>query len=286
MLTVNQFEELFPNCEDPEGWVDALEDILPEYEINTNKRIASFIAQCGHESGGFRVFSENLNYSAKALDIVFAKYFKRAGRDASEYHRQPEKIANVVYADRMENGDTDSGDGWYFRGRGPIQLTGRHNYAEFDYDMNVSVLNESSRVSDSKEIALLSAIWFWNKNNLNQYADVDNIKGMTRRINGGYHGLEDRIHHWELAIEMLGDLKVVAVDHGEDEDEDLPEDIGLLKFGSRGEGVQLIQNELGLTADGIFGKGTERAVKAWQSENGLVPDGIIGPKSLDEMLDD
>ena len=98
MLTSSQFKQLFPNCKDPDGWVDAMNEVFPKYEINTPERIASFIAQCGHESGGWRVFSENLNYSAKALDAIFGKYFKRAARDSEPYHRQPEKIANVVYA--------------------------------------------------------------------------------------------------------------------------------------------------------------------------------------------
>ena len=125
MLTTENFAELFPNCEDPEGWVTAMNTAFPKYGIDTPRRIASFVAQCGHESGGWRTFSENLNYSAKALDAIFGKYFKRAGRDAQDYHRQPEKIANVVYANRMDNGDTDSGDGYRYRGRGPIQLTGK-----------------------------------------------------------------------------------------------------------------------------------------------------------------
>ena len=108
--------ELLRGNEEAEDWYDAICEILPLWEIDTAERVAMFIAQCGHESNNFRVLSENLNYSAKGLNAVFPKYFERAGRDANEYHRQPRKIANVIYANRMDNGDTDSGDGWRFRG--------------------------------------------------------------------------------------------------------------------------------------------------------------------------
>ena len=282
MLTSEQFSELFPNCKDPEGWVDAMNEVFPKYEIDTPQRIAAFIAQCGHESGGWRVFSENLNYSAKALNAVFPKYFVRAGRDAEEYHRQPEKIANVVYASRMGNGDTDSGDGWLYRGRGPIQLTGKNNYQAFSDDMGVNAVGGPDVVSEDKEIALMSAIWYWNKNSLNKYADEGDIKTMTRRINGGYIGLEDRIHHWEMALEAMG----VEVEHVEHEVEDIEvEDIGVLRKGSRGDGVKIMQEALGIGADGVFGPGTEKALKEWQAANGLTADGIAGPATLGELLE-
>ena len=285
MLTASQFKELFPNCKDPDGWVDAMNEVFPKYEINTPERIASFIAQCGHESGGWRVFSENLNYSAKALDAIFGKYFKRAARDSEPYHRQPEKIANVVYANRMANGDTASGDGWKYRGRGPIQLTGKANYSAFAEDMDVDVLDNPDRVSEDKEIALMSAIWYWNKNKLNRYADSGDIKTMTKRINGGYIGLEDRIHHWKEALHMLGSD---ASEHESDDEfveEPSPEDIGVLRKGMKSVGVVMMQEALGITADGDFGPGTERALKEWQSANGLVADGIAGPATLGELLD-
>ena len=284
MLSANQFSRLFPNCKDPEGWVEAMNEVFPKYDIDTPQRIAAFIAQCGHESGGWRVFSENLNYSAKALDAVFGKYFKRAGRDANEYARQPEKIANVVYANRMDNGDTDSGDGWRYRGRGPIQLTGKANYTAFSKDMDVDAVDNPDLVSDDKEVALMSAIWYWNKNNLNRYADSGDIKTMTKRINGGYIGLEDRIHHWKAALAAMGEMHAETDEHADDEDIDV-EDIGLLKKGMRGDGVKIMQEALGIGADGIFGPGTERALKAWQAANGLVADGIAGPNTLSKLLD-
>lgn len=284
-LTSNMFKTLFPDCKDPKGWVDAMEEVCPKYKIDTPKRIASFIAQCGHESGGWRVFSENLNYSAKGLDAVFGKYFARGGRDATQYARQPEKIANVVYANRMSNGDSNSGDGWRFRGRGPIQLTGKANYEAFAKDMDVDVVRNPDMVSDDKKVALLSAIWFWNKNNLNQYADADDIKTMTKRINGGYIGLEDRIHHWKVALAGMGEMHANDQDTHEDVEELDVADIGLLKKGMRGDGVAMMQKALGIGADGIFGPGTEKALKAWQSHNGLSADGIAGPATLTKLFD-
>jgi len=283
-LTKETFAKLFPRCSDPEGWVDAMAEVLPKYEIDTPKRIASFIAQCGHESGGWRVFSENLNYSAKALDAVFGKYFVRAGRDANEYARQPEKIANVVYANRMDNGDTDSGDGWRYRGRGPIQLTGKANYASFSADMDVDAVDNPDKVSDDKEMALMSAVWFWNKNGLNRYADSDDIKTMTKRINGGYIGLEDRIHHWKEALHAM-DEHGECDSHVEDDDHVDSSDFGILRKGMRGDGVKAMQEALGIGADGIFGGGTERALKEWQSANGLVADGVAGPATFDKLFD-
>jgi len=284
MLTADQFAKLFPRCQDPNGWVDAMNEVFPKYEIDTPKRIAAFIAQCGHESGGWRTFSENLNYSAKALDAVFGKYFVRAGRDANDYARQPEKIANIVYAGRMDNGDTNSGDGWRYRGRGPIQLTGKANYAKFSEDMDVDAVDNPDQVSEDKEVALMSAIWYWNSNNLNRYADSGDIKTLTKRINGGYIGLEDRIHHWEEAMKALGEEPEAA--HGDDEDDSFDiDDIGVLRKGARGEGVKIMQEALGIGADGVFGPGTERALKEWQASNGLTADGIAGPMTLEKLLD-
>lgn len=285
MITADKFAELFPNCKDPEGWVEAMEKVFPEHEIDTPERIAAFIAQCGHESGGWRVFEENLNYSAKALNAVFGKYFVRAGRDAEEYHRQPEKIANVVYANRMGNGDTDTGDGWYYKGRGPIQLTGYNNYSAFSEWSGIDVVNNSKLVAEDKETALLSAIWYWSSNNLNRYADSGDIKTMTKRINGGYIGLEDRIHHWEMALAAMG-VEGHAHHDADDEDDSFDiDDIGILRKGARGEGVRIMQEALGIGADGVFGPGTERALKEWQSANGLVADGIAGPNTLEKLLE-
>ena len=231
-----------------------------------------FIAQCGHESNNFKVLSENLNYSAKALDSLFGKYFKRAGRDAQEYHRQPRKIANVIYAGRMDNGATDTDDGWRFRGGGILQLTGRYNYTEFARAMEMSPEDAVDYVR-TKKGALDSACWFWDTNNLNKYCDAKDVKGATKRINGGYIGLEDREKHYKHAMEVLGGHWEPAAMVYE-----------TIRVGSRGPTVRAVQEELEIGADGVFGKGTEAHIKAWQAENGLTADGIMGPASLALMF--
>ena len=205
MITAEQFSILFPRAKDHQGWVDCMNDVFLKYDINTPQRIAAFLAQCGHESGGWTVFEENLNYSAKGLLSVFKKYFPNE-TVANQYARKPQMIANRVYAGRMGNGSPETGDGWKYRGRGPIQLTGKNNYATFAQSMFDSwqdIVDNPDLVSQDKQIALMSAIWFWNTKDLNRYADVDDIKTMTRIINGGYNGLEDRIHHYEDAIQLL-----------------------------------------------------------------------------------
>lgn len=187
-------------------WYEAMVVQLPQFEVTTPNRVAAFIAQCAHESADFTVLSENLNYSADALNKLFGKYFAAAGRDAAPYHRKPEMIANVIYANRMGNGDTKSGEGYKFRGRGPIQLTGKDNYWKFASDFfedPETVMNDPDLVTDDIPTALYSALWFWNKNNLNREADSGDIKLMTKKINGGYIGLEDRIKHYNHAIEVL-----------------------------------------------------------------------------------
>jgi len=271
-------EELI-HRDDWEEWYEAMCEILPLWDINTIPRVAGFIAQCGHESGGFRVLTENLNYSAKALNTIFPKYFKRAGRDANEYHRQPEKIANVIYANRMDNGDEASGDGWRFRGGGLIQLTGRYNYTEFAEDVDMTV-DEAVDYVRTKKGALDSACWFWDENNLNKLCDALDIVRMTKRINGGTIGLEDRKKHWEHAMDVLGgDMEI------EPEDEKELNLNQVIKQGSRGPLVQEVQEHLGIEpADGIFGPGTARQVKEWQAANGLVADGIVGPNTLGKLL--
>lgn len=287
MISDSQFKGLFPRCSDASAWCDAMRELFPKYEINTPYRIAAFLAQCGHESGGWRVFSENLNYSAKALDAVFGKYFARGDHDAEEYARNPEAIANVVYANRMGNGPTESGDGWNYRGRGPIQLTGKNNYLAFAEDMDCpEVIDNPDLLSEDPNYGILAAIWFWNENNLNKYSDTQDMKKLTRRINGGYIGLEDRIHHWEEALHALGVESCDSQDHEEDEDDIDLEDIGVLRKGSRGDGVKLMQEALGIDADGIFGAGTEIVLKEWQDKNGLDADGIAGPSTLGQLLDE
>ena len=161
----------------------------------TPERAAHFFAQTAHESGGFKAFSENLNYSADGLNKIFPKYFKRAGRDANAYHRNPEKIANVVYSNRMGNGDEASGDGWKFRGRGALQLTGKDNYAAFAKYLNKpEILDNPDLVAT--EYSFESAMFFFDNNKLWSICDrgvtYEAILALTKRINGGTHGLADR----------------------------------------------------------------------------------------------
>ena len=195
MLTSSQFKKLFPNCKDPDGWVDAMTEVFPKYDIDTPERVASFIAQCGHESGGWRTFSENLNYSDKGLNGIFKKYFPTIA-STTGYARKPDKIANKVYANRMGNGSEASGDGWKWRGRGPIQLTGKNNYTAFAADVKrPDVLTNPDLVAG--ELAFESALWFFRKNGLLAIADrgvTDAIiTQITKRVNGGTHGLDDRL---------------------------------------------------------------------------------------------
>jgi putative chitinase len=161
----------------------------------SDARAAHFFAQTAHESGGFKAFSENLNYSADGLNKIFPKYFKNAGRDANKYARKPEMIANVVYASRMGNGDISSGDGWKYRGRGALQLTGKDNYKAFsDYLKKPEIMTDPDLVAE--DYSFESAMFFFEKNGLWKICDKgvndEAIKELTKRINGGYHGLEDR----------------------------------------------------------------------------------------------
>lgn len=175
--------------------------LFEKYEVNTPKRLAMFMSQCSHESGGFKFVKENLNYSAQGLCKVFSKYF--TPEKAKICERQPEKIANIVYANRMGNGNESSGDGFRYRGRGYIQLTGKENYTNFAKHCNKELNDSFLKWCESEEGAIQSALWFWNKNNLNQYADTDDIKTCTKKINGGFNGLEDRIKKYEAFKKLL-----------------------------------------------------------------------------------
>ncbi len=153
--------------------------------------------------GGWRVFKENLNYSEEALNLLFPKHFKDAGWDAKDYARKPKKIANAIYENRMGNGNEASGDGWKYRGRGPIQITGKNNYNSFIKDMDLDIKLEE--LATNKEISIKSAIWYWNKNNLNKYADNDDIEAQTRAINGGDNGLKERLKYYNEIKELLNE---------------------------------------------------------------------------------
>ena len=185
-----------------DDWFEAISEILPEYDINTPPRVAMFIAQCAHESGGFKFLRENLNYRAPSLRKVFPKYFP-TDELARQYERRPEMIANRVYANRMGNGDEASGDGWRYCGRGLIQLTGKNNYTLFAGSLGMEVEDVPEYLA-TFEGAVQSACWFWETNNLNQWADRGDVLTATKRINGGTIGLEDRIKHYNHALHVLG----------------------------------------------------------------------------------
>lgn len=205
-LTKEQLKQLLPKNPYINYWHSALAQLLPDYEINTSRRIAAFIAQCSHESGGFVALKENLNYKWQTLRKIFPKYFptdELAQQYASRADKQ-QAIANRVYANRMGNGPEESGDGYRFCGRGLIQLTGRQNYTWFAASIETPV-DEVSEYLETFEGAAQSACWFWESNKLNQWADNGDIVTLTKRINGGTIGLEDRIKHYEHALHVLGD---------------------------------------------------------------------------------
>ena len=200
-LTLDQLKQMVKNPH-IDHWYDVLEALLDDYEINTPQRIAAFVAQCAHESGNFVFIKENLNYRAPSLRKTFAKYFPTAEL-AQQYANKPERIANRVYAKRMGNGDEASGDGFRYCGRGLIQLTGKQNYQNFADSIETPVEDVPEFLA-TFEGAVQSACWFWEANNLNQFADKGDILTMTKRINGGTLGLEDRKKHYEHALHVLG----------------------------------------------------------------------------------
>ena len=205
MLTLSQLKQLLPKNPYVEHWHHALFQLLPDYDINTPNRIAAFVAQCAHESGGFMVLKENLNYKAATLRKIFPKYFPN-DQIAQEYASKPNKqvaIASKVYANRMGNGDEASQEGWKFCGRGLIQLTGRSNYQAFADSLEMSI-DDVPEYLQTFEGAAQSACWFWETNKLNQWADSGDILTLTKRINGGTIGLEDRKKHYEHALHVLG----------------------------------------------------------------------------------
>jgi putative chitinase len=170
-------------------WLNPLIATCEQFEINTPERIAGFLSQIAHESAGFSATRENLNYSAEALCRVWPSRFN--AENCQEYARNPEKIANKAYSSRMGNGPEESGDGAKFLGRGLIQLTGKDNYSRFSAATGVDVVENPELVAEP-EMAALSAGWFWSTNGLNALADNRDVVAMTKKINGGTHGLDDR----------------------------------------------------------------------------------------------
>lgn len=188
----------------PDEVLSQIPGVMEKFQINTPLRLCHFLAQCAHESGNFKAVSENLNYGAKGLLGTFKKYFPTEAK-AKEYERKPEKIANLVYASRMGNGDEASGDGFKYRGRGYIQLTGKVNYESFDKVVDENVTANPDLVAT--KYPLLSAAWFWNSRTLNTLADKGatdaDVTAITKKVNGGTHGLDDRIAKFKKFYSIL-----------------------------------------------------------------------------------
>jgi putative chitinase len=183
-------------------WLEPLKETFEKYQIDTPKRQAAFIGQCMHESNGFKILTENLNYSAKGLMATWPSRFPDLNT-AMIYERQPEKIANKVYGGRMGNADESSGEGWKYRGRGIKQLTGKENYQRCSDALGVDLVENPDLLLEPK-YAALSAGWFWNKHGLNDLADKSDIETMTKRINGGLLGLDARKAAIQKAESVLG----------------------------------------------------------------------------------
>ena len=196
-ITQQQLAQILPGNPYVEHWCDALNKILPDYDITTSQRTAAFLAQCAHESGGFTALHENLNYKAESLCKVWPRYFNTS--NANDYAHQPEKIACRAYAGRMGNG----GDGWSYCGRGLIQLTGKNNYQAFADSIQTDI-SQIPAYLQTFEGAIQSACWFWENNNLNACADAGDIVKMTKIINGGELGLDDRTARYNHALQVLG----------------------------------------------------------------------------------
>jgi len=201
-FTAEKLGKIIPNAAyGVNVWFDELTEMLPVFEITSVARVAAFVAQTAHESGGYRALTENLNYAGERLPAIWPKHF--TGVDLNKYSRNPQAIANRAYRSRMGNGDEASGDGWKYRGRGLIQLTGKDNYTRFGEYAEISS-EDAAEYLETPRGAVHSACWFWYANDLNTYADAGDFVGMTKRINGGTIGLDDRIKHFNEAVHIFG----------------------------------------------------------------------------------
>ena len=274
-FTQDQLAKVLTHNKDVASWHTAMCEVLPKFEIDSELRVAGFLAQCAHESNDFTVLQENLYYTADGLTKIFPRYFTSV--NPADYAKQPEKIASRVYGDRMGNGNEASKEGYKFRGRGPIQLTGKDNYTACSKSVygDLRLVESPDLVTTDKEAALSTACWFWKKNGLNEIADRGDVVAMTKRVNGGTIGLDDRKKHYDTAMAVFG---------GKVPEQTTPVLTENLRVGSRGDAVAAIQAKLGLNADGAFGPGTEAAVKKWQADHGLTADGIVGPTTYGKMI--
>ena len=201
-FTKEKLAQLIPGNPYVDYWFNALNMILPDYDIDSIPRVAAFMAQTAHESGNYKFLKENLNYRATSLRKVFPKYFPTDAL-AEKYAHNQAAIANRVYGGRMGNGPEASGDGFKYCGRGLIQLTGKSNYMKFAESIDTPV-EEIPEYLSTFEGAVQSACWYWEENNLNKWADQGDILTLTKRINGGTIGLADRKAHYAHALKVLG----------------------------------------------------------------------------------
>jgi putative chitinase len=203
LVTLEQLQQLFPATPAAtlKPYVGPINDLLPQFHIDQPLRLRAFLAQCGHESGNFKYKAEGLNYSVEGLTKTFGKYFTPAL--ARKYARKPEAIASRVYANRMGNGDEASGEGFKFRGRGLIQITGKNNYSAFARFIGKD-LDTVLKYMDTEAGAVHSACWFWASMTLNGLADIQAMKTITKKINGGFNGLEDRMELYRRSKFIFG----------------------------------------------------------------------------------
>ena len=310
MITLEQFSKMIPSNKEPAKWYPIAVDFFKKYDITTTNRIAGFMAQCAHESGDFKNLEENLNYSVETLLKVFPRYFGKGKANPAEYARNPEKLANYVYMDANRSkqgalGNTVAGDGWRFRGGGIKQLTGRSNYSAFATGVDMSTEEAADYVRTMKG-AFESACWFWKTNNIAQFADADDIVGMSKKINGGTIGLEDRKLRYSKAKAILAasdkveQERLIETPKPATKTKTLPEppkeiivpksepmqvqQYRDLQRRSSGDVVKKVQNKLGIDADGVYGIQTEIAVRSWQRMNKYTSDGILNDEQIRKLL--
>lgn len=278
MITLDQFQKMIPTNKSANVWYDIATELFPKYGLTTTNRIAGFMAQAGHESADFRILQENLNYSQAALLKTFGRYFTKD--TAKQYARKPEMIANRVYDDANRSnklGNTQPGDGWRFRGRGLIQLTGRWNYEKFGKDVGMTA-EQAATYMETNKGAMESALWFWKTNNLNRFADADDIRGMSRAVNGGDNGMSDRVSRYSQNKSVLASLSSASVAPA------TTSQPRMLQRGSRGDLVRRMQQALRIPADGIFGVATEAAVRSWQRSNKYPITGKLDETQISQLI--
>lgn len=285
---------MIPTNKDVQEWYDIATELFPSYGLTTINRIAGFMSQAGHESGDFKVIQENLNYSEQNLLKTFSRYFTKA--TAKQYARKPEMIANHVYDDANRTnklGNTQVGDGWRFRGRGLIQLTGRWNYDKFGESIEKTA-EEAAVYMETKRGAMESALWYWKSNNINRFADADDIKGMSKAVNGGDIGLADRTQRYNKNKDIMSvsksfpssvnDQITDSVTQITTQITDSVTAIVGIQRGSKGDIVKAVQKALKIGIDGVYGITTEAAVRSWQRTNRYPVTGKMDAAQIKQLI--